>query len=338
MKRILIIINFFLIGTFANATDTKPKVMATASMIADIAENIFKEEAEVICIVPVGGDPHLFEPSPKDVMLINDADLILQNGLTFEGWLSEMIENSGTKAETITVTEGVKVISSVDYANAEDPHAWMDAANGVIYAENILKAAINILPNKKEKLEENFNKYKEDLLSLDKYILDKISSIPKEKRILITSHDAFQYYGTKYGLELFATLGTSTDADVKTAEVIALQKAIEESQVGAIFVESTVNPKLIQQLAKDNGIEIGGELFADSLGKKGEKGDSYINMLKHNTDVIAEALTKERTLVNADASETSNSSNLRFILLGLLAFLLIFTITFFIRNRKSSEA
>lgn len=270
----------------------KPVVVATVSMIADVATIIMGDKAQVECIVPIGGDPHLYEPTPKSAKLVNGADLVLMNGLTFEGWLSKLIENSGTQARVVTVSQGVEAISSLDHAGTPDPHAWMDAQNGIIYATNITKAAQVLMPAYAEEFNERFLTYKEELLALDEEIKERISTIPEKQRLLITSHDAFQYYGRAYGLQLEASMGTSTDADVKTSDMLNLQKAIRKSGVPAIFVESTINPKLIQQLAKDNGIRIGGQLYADSLGPKGSGADTYTSMLRKNTLTIVEALTE----------------------------------------------
>ena len=146
---------FFLVLLFNSlSAQTKPKVVATASMIADMARNIAGDHLEIDCIVPIGGDPHLHEPTPRDAMLVSKAQLILMNGLTFEGWLNELVENSGTQATSILVTEGIEAVESIAYENSADPHAWMDASNGLIYIKNIKEAFKKVLPNQYEFLKE----------------------------------------------------------------------------------------------------------------------------------------------------------------------------------------
>jgi len=246
-----------------------------------MAKNIAGGMVNVECIVPIGGDPHLHEPTPRDAQMVNRADLIIKNGLTFEGWLNELIENSGTKAKTVRVTEGIQPIQSAEYENSADPHAWMDASLGLTYIKNIKDALSELDPDNADIYAFNYGVYKTQLEDLDQYIKTAIQKIPAQKRVLITSHDAFQYYGRAYGIRLEAILGTSTDAEAQTSDIIRLNKVIKASNVPALFVESTINPKLLKQLAKDNDIEIGGQLYADSIGDEESPAPTYIDMLKH---------------------------------------------------------
>jgi len=298
----------------------KPIVVATATMIADMAQNIGKDRIEVKCIVPIGGDPHTYKPTPNDAKLVAKADLILKNGLTFEGWLNELIENSGTKANSITLTEGINVIKSATY-DTPDPHAWMDPKNGVKYAENIADALGKLLPQYKEEFRKNYYAYKSQLIETDQYIKKEINKIPAKKRFLITSHDAFQYYGKAYGLALKSVLGTSTDAEIQTQDVIELQKVIKSAKVPAVFIESTVNPKTLQQIAHDSGAVIGGKLLSDSLGDEKLGGTTYISMLRQNTDVIVKGLTSATPSIEQPSKESSGSGGMVVTILIGLAFL-----------------
>ncbi|MEM6397075.1 MAG: zinc ABC transporter substrate-binding protein [Bacteroidota bacterium] len=272
-------------------------VLASASIFADMAEVIGGGLVEVRSIVPIGGDPHIYEPTPADVALVSRADLILMNGLTFEGWINELVANSGSAgeggdppAEVQIITKGIEPIASTDYANASDPHAWMNAENGKRYAINVRDALIGLAPEYEEEFRFNAGIYLQQLDDLEKYIHEQIARIPEAQRVLITSHDAFQYYGRHYGLQVEAALGTSTDAEVQTDDVARLTRVIRELRVPAIFVESTINPKLLRQIATDNGVVIGGELFADSLADPVHPAGTYLGMLRHNTDQIVSAL------------------------------------------------
>lgn len=271
--------------------EDKPVVATTVTIIQDIAEMIAGNELEISCLMPIGGDPHLHEPTPKDAILVSKADLVLVNGLTLEGWLTELIENAGGDGQVITVTEGVNAIESVSYKGSSDPHAWMDVSNGIKYAENIKNSFVALKPEGREVFEFNFGVYKQQLEDLDDYIFEQIQSIPKEQRILITSHDAFQYYGKRYGIQLESILGTSTDAEAQVSDLTRVNNVIKASKVPAVFVESTINPKMLQQIADDNQIKIGGHLYADSIGEEGSNADSYYDMLKFNTDQIVSGLT-----------------------------------------------
>ncbi len=313
----LFFITFISINLFGQE---KLKVVATASMIADMAKNIAGEHLDIECIVPIGGDPHIYKPTPSDARLAASADLILRNGLTFEGWLNELIENSGTKGEVVTVTEGVDVIESSTYQNSADPHAWMSAKEGLVYLKNIKDAFIRLAPDHKEAFEKNYTSYSQEVETLDNYIETEIKSIPESRRVLITSHDAFQYYGRRYGIRLEAILGTSTDAQEQTSDITRVNKIIRSQKIPAVFVESTINPKLLKQLATDNNIAVGGELFADSIGDKDSGGDSYLKMLKHNTDVIVAALKslKEGSTKTAGDSDNKGESIITYGILALL--------------------
>ncbi len=317
MKRLLSLI-ISLLFFFTLVGQTKPKVVATASMIADMAANIAGDVLEVSSIVPIGGDPHLHEPTPKDAQLVYHADLILKNGLTFEGWLTELIENSGTKASVLQVTKGIQAIESAQYKNSADPHAWMDASLGLIYIKNIKNALIALDPDHADIFEFNYGIYKKQLEDLHQYIKMQIQKIPTGRRILITSHDAFQYYGRAYGIQLEAILGTSTDAEVQTSDIIRLNKVIKANKVPAVFIESTVNPKVLEQLAKDNAIEIGGQLYADSIGDEDSPAPTYLDMLKHNTDVIVAALSKNNEMPEGETVQKEGGYNwLLWAIIGL---------------------
>jgi ABC-type Zn uptake system ZnuABC Zn-binding protein ZnuA len=309
---------FIIIGGANNIfSQEKPLVVASASMLYDITLNVAGEEVNLEMIVPIGGDPHIHEPTPANARLVNRADLILINGLSFEGWINELIENSGTKGNTITVTQGIDVLNSLTYENSADPHAWMIAGNGIIYADNIRKALINLLPEKASTFNENFKTYKSKLQKLEEFIKNQVSTIPQEKRILITSHDAFQYYGRAYGLKLEAIMGISTDAEAQTSDIMRVNAAIRENKVPAIFIESTINPKMMKQIAKDNGVIIGGELYADSLGDEDSSADTYINMLRYNTETIVQALSSGK-----QKNKVEERSNIP-LYIGIAVFLLI---------------
>jgi len=300
---------------------SRPVVAATASMFADMARIISGDQVEVISIVPVGGDPHIYEPTPRDAQVIAKADLILRNGLTFEGWLDELIANSGTKAGVVTITSGINAIASDQYHNATDPHAWMAASNGLVYIENIKNALLKLDPENAEIYNFNYRLYRQQLEDLDQWMKTEIEKIPAAQRVLITSHDAFRYFGKHYGVRVEAALGTSTDAEVQTSDINKLNRTIRETGVPAIFVESSVNPKLLKQIAADNNVRIGGKLYSDSLGEEGSDADTYLKMLRHNTATIVAALSAPVT-ANAESAESLNISNSTALWITLISMLL----------------
>lgn len=304
--------------TTAQPASQKPLIVTSASMFADMAHAIGGDLIETTTIVPIGGDPHIYEPTPGDVRLLLQADVVLQNGLTFEGWISQLVQNSGSKARVYTITEGIAPIVSEMHANAVDPHAWMEPVNGKIYATNIKNALIELLPQHDSIINANYQAYSRQLDELHTYIENQIATIPAEKRVLITSHDSFHYYGKRYGLQLESVLGTSTDADVRTSDLMRLNDVIRTKQIPAVFIESTINPKLLQQVATDNKIIIGGKLYSDSLGDENSSADTYINLIKHNTDVIVSGLTGKSTFSDQPGDSTGGKNGfLKWIAIGL---------------------
>jgi len=296
----------------------KLTIVASASIFEDMAKQIGGDKIEVFSIVPIGGDPHLYEPKPSDATLVQSADIILMNGLTFEGWISKLIANSGTTAQRYTITEGVTVLESDTYKNAADPHAWMDASNGLIYIKNILDALIENDPSNTDYYKDRFEKYKTEITDLDAYITSEIKKIPRDMRMIVTSHDAFAYYGNRYGLRLNALKGISTEAETQTSDMVRVAKAIQSSGVPAIFIESTINPQVIQQIARDNNVAIGGELFADSLGEEDSSAPTYVSMLRHNTDVIVGALSQSKMTATKIDTDNKEYSWIIYVILGLI--------------------
>jgi ABC-type Mn2+/Zn2+ transport system ATPase subunit/ABC-type Zn uptake system ZnuABC Zn-binding protein ZnuA len=331
-KYILILLLLFPVFSFSQ----KLKVLGTTSFLADLAKNVAGEYADVQSLMPLGGDPHIYEPIPDDARKIADADVIFKNGLTLEGWLDEMITHSGTKAEVVTVSEGVKAIESEGHKGAYDPHAWMDVANALIYIQNIKKALITSDPKNTRGYEANYVKYKAELEGLNQEIAEKILKIPKDKRILVTSHDAFRYYGNHYGLQVESVLGTSTEAEVRFEDIQHLSDVIDRYKIPVVFIESTINPKLMKQISKDRKTKVGGKLFADSLGDEESGADTYINMLRHNTNEIVAGLLMENA---ANEPEKKEESPLSFILtIAAIFAAAFFAVVYGLRSKNTTDA
>ncbi len=332
-------ISFIIVSLSINyASAQKLKVLATTTMIADMTRNIVGNRLAVESLLPIGSDPHVYESTPEDVKRVAAADLVLMNGLTLEGWIKELVDNSGTRAKMATVTEGVEAIGSAEHAGSFDPHAWMSATNGLIYIKNILAAVSELDPSGKDFFEKNYTHYKKELEETDLFIKEKIAQIPENQRILITSHDAFHYFGNRYGLRLEAVMGTSTDADVRTSDIIRLIKIIKETGVPAIFIESTINPKLLKQIAIDNDLKIGGSLFADSLSDEADSASTYISMLRRDAELITYGLSLPKTAVSRqNAQSTEGVSGLFSALIGLLSFISFCAILFFFLEKRDKN-
>ena len=316
----LILITF----CFQSYSQEKIKVVSSASIFQDIAKQIGKDKIESYTIVPIGGDPHTYTPKPSDVGLVSSADIILVNGLTFEGWINELIENSGTKADVVLITEGISPITSQKYKNASDPHAWMNAANGLIYAQNIASAIKAADPINIDYYQKNLDAYLDKLNEMDAYIKKQINTIPEKQRVLITSHDAFQYFGRAYGVRLNAIMGISTESEAQSRDVERIIKVIQENDVKAVFIESTINPKMLQTIARDYNVKIGGELYSDSIGDEDSDAPTYLDMLRHNTDVITNALTGKAYAETKIDKDTTGIWGYLLLSMALLAALIFF--------------
>ncbi len=337
MKKIIYLAFMLLcVSTLSAQDEKKPLVVASASMIHDMLDAIGGAFVQTDVIVPIGSDPHLYEATPSDTRLLHRADMVLVNGLTFEGWLDELIDNSGSQAEVVRITRGVEAIESQDYRGSADPHAWMDVENAIIYARNIRDALSRLVPEEAESIAFNYEVYKGQLETLHDYVKGRVQSIPPERRVLITSHDAFSYYGQAYGLELYALTGVSTESKPQTSDIRRVNRIIEERGIPAIFIESTINPKLIEQIASDKSVSIGGKLYADSLGDPGGEADTYIKMIRHNTNVIVDALADAVQVSEDKATDATNSlgSTGRLLVIGAIVLMVILGFIYLL-SRKS---
>ncbi|WP_041238195.1 metal ABC transporter solute-binding protein, Zn/Mn family [Gloeothece citriformis] len=273
--------------------ETKPRVVSTSTIIADLTERVGGDEIDHQGILEPGADPHIYEPVPADSVALEKADLILYNGYNLEPGLIKIMNAAGVNAKKVAVGEVVKPLD-LDYQGktVPDPHVWGDAENGIKMVNAIRDQLIELSPEDRQEFTENAEKLTQELKSLDSWITEQIQSIPENNRQLVTTHDAFQYYAQAYGLEIPGTLiGISTEEQPSAQTVKNLSEAIAKTQVPAIFAETTINPALIKAVAEEAGVKLAPtELYSDSIGASGSEGDSYIKMLKSNTNVIVEAL------------------------------------------------
>jgi len=290
---IWMVIAFFPFQPIKAVGENSPLVIASNTIIADIAHQLIGEEARVFSLVPLGTDPHNFDPTPADVKLSSEADLILINGMNLENWIVNLLQKTGTTAIMDTVTAGIKPIFTGRFSSQIDPHAWLDPILGKIYAQNISRALIQLLPEHEQTILFNLAVMEDLLEEVHQYSLEKLTKIPEEKRLLITSHDAFRYFGERYDIEVKSVLSSSPDADLTVKDLINLNEMIKSSGVRAIFPESTINPKLVNQIARDNKLIVGGKLYTDSLSEPDQGAGNYIQLLYHNVNTIVSALSGE---------------------------------------------
>ena len=282
------------LGSPAGAADggETPLAVATISILADFVRAVAGERLAVISIVHVGGDPHTYEPVPSDARRIADADLVVRNGLGLERWLDRLIATNA-KIRVVTATEGLVplVQADGDYEGHPDPHLWMDPRLAVAYVRNIEAALAERYPEHSAEFEQNARRYAERLDALDRDIAQALSGIEEERRKLVTTHDAFRYFGRRYGVEVVATIwGISTEREPSAREIRAIVDGIREQGVRSVFVETTVNPALMLRIAEETGIHVGAPLYGDSVGPPGSGADTYVGMMRANASAVAEGL------------------------------------------------
>lgn len=281
------------------APSGKLEVVTTTGMIADLAKNIGGEHVQVMALMGPGVDPHLYKASEGDVQLLQGADVIFYNGLHLEAQMGEVLERLNEFGiRTVAVTDKVDrslLQSPPEFAGNYDPHIWFDVTLWMRAAEQVKETLVEVDPDNAATYESNAATHLAALEELHQYVLDQANSLPAEQRIVITAHDAFNYFGRAYGFQVRGLQGISTEAQAGTADVQALADFIVENQIPAIFVESSVpqrNVEAVQAAVQAQGfdVKIGGSLFSDAMGTEGTPEGTYVGMVRHNIDTIVNAL------------------------------------------------
>ena len=274
-------------------------IVTTTGMINDIVLNVGGDKIKTISLMGPGVDPHLYKASAKDVNTLAEANIIFYNGLHLEGKMVDVFENMSKRGiYTVPVAEGVDesiLLQPESFQGYYDPHIWFDVELWITAVNTVRDALIKKNPENKETYIKNAEIYLNKLNELEQYTNKKVSTLPKEKRVLITAHDAFGYFGLAYDFEVIGLQGVSTDSEASTADVQNLSKLIVKRQIPAIFIESSVSPKYIQAVkeavrAKGFNVEVGGVLYSDALGNPGTPEAEYIGMFKHNVNTIVDSL------------------------------------------------
>ena len=284
----------------SDSSSSKLNVVATNSIIADITKNIAGDKINLHSIVPVGQDPHEYEPLPEDVKKTSKADLIFYNGINLEtggnAWFTKLVENAQKKEnkDYYAVSEGVDVIylEGQNEKGKEDPHAWLNLENGIIYAQNIAKRLIEKDPDNKTTYEKNLKAYVEKLTALDKEAKEKFNNIPEEKKMIVTSEGCFKYFSKAYNVPSAYIWEINTEEEGTPDQIKSLVEKLRKTKVPSLFVESSVDDRPMKTVSKDTNIPIYAKIFTDSVAEKGEEGDSYYSMMKYNLEKIAEGLSK----------------------------------------------
>lgn len=296
---ILAMLTVSLIGCVGEKVeDGRFRIVATTTMLADLANVIGGEYVDVTGLMGPGIDPHLYKASAGDVTAMQDADLVVFNGLHLEGKMGEIFQNLESNDRIIVmISEGLSEFDLVsdETSGGHDPHIWFDVQLWKKATANLYDGMVAMDPEHEHVFKVNYEAYIKELDELDAYVKEQVATVPEELRVLITAHDAFTYFGEAYGFEVRGLQGISTASEAGTSDVKLLADYIVEKKIKAIFIESSVpakNIEALQEAVEAQGfiVEIGGELYSDSLGTKGSDAESYLGTVRSNVDTIVNAL------------------------------------------------
>lgn len=307
LKKILfagIIGLLFLAGCGTNNNDNseagdleKLSVVATNSIIADMVKEVGKDRVSVHSIVPVGTDPHEYEPLPEDIKKASEAEIVFYNGLNLEtgnGWFDKLMETAKKKEneDYFAVSKEVTPIHLTSNSKQEDPHAWLDISNGILYVKQIQAVLSEKDPDNQTNYKKNTEEYIKKLEELDASAKKEFADIPDEKKLLVTSEGAFKYFSKAYDLTAAYIGEINTESQGTPEQMKQIVEKVRASKVPSLFVETSVDKRSMERLSKEVDLPIYSDLFTDSLAKKGKTGDSYYSMMKWNLDKIHEGLMK----------------------------------------------
>ncbi|WP_179394182.1 metal ABC transporter solute-binding protein, Zn/Mn family [Lacticaseibacillus absianus] len=280
------------------ADTQKLRVVTTNSILEDLVANVGGDQIELYSIVQRGTDPHEYEPRPSDIQAATEADVLFHNGLNLEtggnGWFKKLVETShkAFDRDVFAASAGVKAQHLTTNVNEEDPHAWLDLANGIQYVRTITKVLKQKDPKNASTYQHNADTYIAKLQTLHKTAQAKFLDIPEKQRLLVTSEGAFKYFSKAYHVTPAYIWEINTEAQGTPEQMKAVLAKIAASDVRALFVESSVSPKSMNKVAKETGLKVYSKIFTDSLAKKGTTGDTYYSMMKWNLDKIHDGLAQ----------------------------------------------
>lgn len=278
--------------SYASHTYGAPlKVLTSFTILKDYVEQIGKEQVQVDTIVGPNADAHVFEPTPETGKKLLSAQLLVVNGLGFEGWMDRLTSASGYKGDLCVASQTIRARTlSQDNKVTQDPHAWMSVPNARLYVKNITNALCKTGPEHCATFKNNAQKYDIQLAQLDQQIRTLLKNIPQEKRLFITAHDAFSYFSQTYNVKVLAPMGISTLSEPSAWNVAALIDQIRTLKVKTIFVENMANPKLMQQISQETGARIGDTLYSDALSTPQGPAPTYLALMLHNVHLLTSAM------------------------------------------------
>jgi zinc/manganese transport system substrate-binding protein len=286
MRRFLL--TALLIALPALAQAAPLKVVASFSVLGDLVKQVGGDQVAVTTLVGPNGDTHTYEPKPSDAKAIGAADLLVVNGLGLEGWMDRLRQAAGYKGPVIVVSQQVKPLKSQE--DGTDPHAWQSIPNALLYVTAIEAGLAKADPADAALFHQNAAAYRARLTALDGQVRAAFQPIPAARRLVITTHDAFGYYGHEYGITFLAPEGFSTESEASPKAVASLIGQIRRSGTHAVFIENMSDPRLINEIAQESGVDVTGQLYSDALSPPDGPAATYIDMLRWNTAALAKAM------------------------------------------------
>lgn len=271
------------------AADGKLHVVASFSVLGDMVRQVGGDLVAVTTLVGPDGDAHGYQATPDDLKAVGGADIVFVNGLGFDGWMRRLVESAGYKGPVVVASVRVKAREMVGESTA-DPHAWQDLSNGVIYVENIAAGLSKAYPAHAEGIAQRKRAYQDAIKALDADVRAQIDAVPEARRLIVTSHDAFGYFGAAYGVRFIAPYGMSTESEPSAKDVARLIDQVKNAGVREVFIENMSNPRLIAQLAKDAGAKVGETLYADALSAADDGAATYLDMFRSNMPKLVGAM------------------------------------------------
>jgi zinc/manganese transport system substrate-binding protein len=273
------------------AVPEKLKVVASFSILGDFVREVGGEKVALSILVGANGDVHEFQPSPVHAQAMRKAQVIVINGLNLEGWMTRLIDASGTKGAVVVASKGVTPREGEeDGKKGVDPHAWQSIANARIYVANIRDGLSAADPADADYFKTRAQKFLARLDRTESMVRAAIAAIPEQNRRIVTTHDAFGYFGAAYGFQFIAPMGISTDSEPSAKDIAALIAQIKTEKIPAVFLENIADPRLMQRIAAESGAKIGGDLYSDALSSGEGPAPTYIDMMTHNMDELKKAL------------------------------------------------
>ena len=275
----------------ANAAD-KLNVAASFSVLGDMVKQVGGDRVDVITFVGPNGDAHVYEPTPGDIQALAASKILFINGLGLEGWMTRLESSSGFKGTVVVATKGIVPRQMIeDEKKITDPHAWQSLANGKIYVANIRDALIAADPEGKATYEANATKFLDGIAAQETQVKEAIAKLPPNRRSIITTHDAFGYFGAAYGMQFIAPEGVSTESEASAKDVAKIIRQIKAEKIPAVFLENVTDSRLLDQIARETGAKVGGTLYSDALSPPDGPASTYLDMFRHNVETLSAALS-----------------------------------------------